>query len=127
MEKISKEEFENIEVPEEYKEKKVKPLTEEEFKSLLNDFDKPVEVMKANALKMKLFLDLRMEEELSELGYLSEFTRKWLKDYNDLLKEIQKAMFGDKSTLTHEHAVSHATIANRIRKAKRVIDLDDDS
>jgi len=119
MDVIDKDEFENIEVPKKKESDVPEDMTEEKFRRLLDCMNKPAEEMKQSAIRIKIFLDVQIKKDMETKGFLTDFTRRWMKDYNDLLKELQKALYGDKSTNLHLHAVSHSTIASKMRKHKK--------
>ena len=91
-------------------------MTEEEYTTAMNDLSKPVEIQKHIATKISLFLNHYIDKELREKGKLSEFTRRWVNDYNKHLDMIHKNLYGDKSFNLHLHKVTHAHIANEMRK-----------
>ena len=91
-------------------------LTEDDLKAAELSMDEPVKNQQKLASRIKLYLDHSMQKELLEDGYLSDYTRRWVKQYNDLLDSIQKALYGDKSTHLHLHKVTHAHIAANIKK-----------
>jgi len=91
-------------------------LSEDDFDRMLKAMGNPVEAQKEVAVKIKAFLDHRMSQELSEKGFLSDHTRRWVRDYNVILENIQKALFGDKSVNLHLHKVTHSQIAAKIRE-----------
>jgi len=91
-------------------------LSQEEFNRMLLIMSNPVDAQKEMAVKLKHYLDKKIEVEMRE-GYLSEFTRKWVKEYNDMLDKIQKSLHGEKSVNLHLHKVTHSQIQAKIRKA----------
>jgi len=127
MEVINKDEFDKAEeLPEIEKNKEsVEIVSEAEFTMMLSDMDKPVEELKRAALNMKLFLDKRIKTEMEENGFLSDFVRRWMKDYTDCLEKIQKAVYGDKNVSLHLHSVTHSNIASKMRKYKQVKEKND--
>jgi len=70
-------------------------------------------------------LDFQIDTELKKRGFLSDFTRRWVKEYNEILDRIQKSLYGDKSISLHYHKVSHAAIAAKVRKYKEVSDKEE--
>jgi len=92
----------------------------EELKKLIEDMNQPVEKMKELAAKLKNYIDFKIMQEQTAKGTISDFTRKWIKEYNDLLDRIQKAMYGEKSTSINIHKVSHADISSMIRQYSNV-------
>ena len=118
MDKISQKEFDEAAALEpEKKESKVKKLTESEFNNLLDQMQNPVLAQQQLAVSIKNFLDERIEEEMSEKGFLSDHTRRWVESYNNILEKIQKALHGDKSVNLHLHKVSHSDISTKIRES----------
>jgi hypothetical protein len=118
VEIVGKEEFDKVEAV------SVQPklssdglvVGDEEFKVLLEKMQSPVEAQKEMAAKIKFFLDKRIEKEMGEKGYLSDFLRRWVKDYNEILDRIQKSLYGDKSVNLHLFKVSNSDVAAKIRK-----------
>lgn len=94
-------------------------LNPEQFQALLHKMANPVEAQKELAVQIKNFLDKRMSEEMSKKGYLSDFTRRWVGEYNNILEKIQKALYGDKNVSLHLHKVTHSQIAAKIRKRNK--------
>lgn len=113
MDLIKEDEFKKAsEVEEPEEESDVK---EENFEKLLAEMENPVMEQKKLAVKLKKFLDKRIEEEMKK-GNLTENTRKWVESYNDILEKIQKALHGEKSVSLQIHGVSHSDIAQKIRE-----------
>jgi len=98
-------------------------IKEAEITGNLELFDKPVEMQKELASKIKSFVDNKIAAELKETGFLTDFTRRWVKDYNEILDKLHKNIYGDKSLNLHLHKVSHAQIRGMINKYK---DLEED-
>lgn len=129
MEKISKNELDKappikeVEVKPEFKE-----LSPEEFEANLKKLDNPVDLQKEIAVKLKHFLDCQIAKETRENGVLSDYIRRWVKDYNDVLDKIQKSLHGDTKINLHFGKVTHAHIAAKIRKYKNVtpVEVDDE-
>jgi hypothetical protein len=116
MKKVTEDDFNKAGKMEVEEEKKEEP-SDENIEELLAEMENPVLAQKKLAIKIKKFLDKRMESEMtSERGILSENTRKWADTYNNLLEKIQKAIHGDKSVVLNLHKVSHGDIAAKIRK-----------
>ncbi len=88
----------------------------EEFGKLVKNMNHPLEAQKELAARVKTFLDFQTERELAEKGVLTDFTRRWIKTYADLLDAIHKNAFGEKKVNLHLHKVSHGDIANKIRQ-----------
>lgn len=88
----------------------------EEFEKLLAELENPVNAQKQMAVKIKYFLDMRMEKEMNEKGVLSDHTRRWFESYTGLIDKIQKALYGEKSVNLHIHKVTPSQIAARMRQ-----------
>jgi hypothetical protein len=116
MDIITEEEVESVkgEIVEENKQKT--EIVEKNFGEVLEKMSNPVDFQKDLATKMKQFLDRKMESEMADLGFLSETTRKWVVDYNNVLNMLHKNIHGDKSTQLNLHLVGHSSIAAKIRK-----------
>jgi len=95
-------------------------MREEELKAIITKLEQPVEIQKDLAARLKLFLDRRMKEEMQKKGFLSDFTRRWVSEYNDLLDRIHKNLYGEKSINLHIGKVTHAHIASLMRDFKDV-------
>lgn len=93
-----------------------KEITEENFQEMLKDMQNPVSSQKEIAVKVKLFLDKRIKDELEKNGVLGDNTRKWIETYTSLLEKLQRAIHGDKSLNLHVHKVSHGEIAAKMRE-----------
>lgn len=98
-------------------------LSDKDFNVLLDSMSKPVNAQKQLAVQIKCFLDFRIKNEMSAKGLLSDHTRRWVESYNNILTDIHKELYGDKSVNLHLHKVSHSHIMSKIRKAK----TDDDN
>jgi hypothetical protein len=96
---------------------KFEGLTEEKFNLILQEMQNPVMAQQRLAAQVKNFLDKRINTEMSDNGYLSDGTRRWVESYNNILEKIQKALHGDKSVSLHLHKVSHSDIAAKMREA----------
>ena len=97
----------------------VEPVTEEEFSTLLKKMENPVDCQKEVAVRVKLFLDHQINTEMKEKGVLSESTRRWVNQFNNICETIQKALYGDKSVNLHVVKVTHSDIAKNIRKYRK--------
>jgi len=99
---------------------KVAEITEEQFNQMLEDMNNPVQAQQRLAVQVKTFLDHRIKQEMSEKGFLSDHTRRWVEAYNVILEKIQKALYGDKSVSLNfnVHKITHSQIAAKIRKAE---------
>jgi len=130
MDIIKADELENLEKYPEIPKKK-KPvaheswdsLSDEEFNKILESLKNPVEVQKEVAAKIKVFLDKRIEDELSENRSLSESTRKWTNNLNSILSEIQRNLYGEKNLNLHV-GISHSQIAQKIREHSQYTDTE---
>ena len=122
IQKISKEEFDNTKLTaKEMKSVQTSPLlTEKDVEAIKKSLDQPVEIQKQLAAKLKLFIDYKMEKELKEWGYLSDNLRKWVTTYNEMLDQIQKSLYGQKSQHLHLHKVSHSVISAEMRKYRKI-------
>jgi len=98
------------------KRKEEKEITVEDFEKLLKDMQNPVNAQKEIAVKVKLFLDKRIKDEIDKNGVLGDNTRKWIETYTSLLEKLQRAIYGDKSLNLHVHAVTHGDIAAKMRE-----------
>ena len=122
MEKIGREELESIENLDQELDKPIKSIYEikdEEFNSLMEQMKNPVNIQREFAAKIKIFLDKAIREDMETKGFLSDFTRRWMKDFNDMCDKIQKSLHGDKHLHLHGN-ISHADIMNKARKYKKV-------
>ncbi len=120
MQIIKKEDFDNAE-----KLPKIKRWGDEnppigidatEIESMINILQNPVELQKDLAAKVHIALRNKMQSEINEFGSLSESTRRWIKQYNDMLDSLQKNIHGDKSVSLHLHKISHSAIAKHVRE-----------
>ena len=91
-------------------------LSKSELATLVKMHDKPLESQKELAAKIKHYIDIEMAKELEKNGYLSEYLRRWVDVYNNMLDGLHKKMFGDKSVSLHLHKISHADVAAEMRK-----------
>jgi len=78
-------------------------LSEKEVNIIIKKLEQPVDLQKELAAKLKLYIDQRMNKELAEKGYLSDFVRRWISEYNELLDRIQKNLYGDKSAMMRKY------------------------
>jgi len=99
---------------------KIPILTLEEIEELKTAMEKPVERQKELAVKIKLFLDIQIEKEFRKNGFLSDYTLRWVREYNELLDRIEKNLHGEKSISLHLHKVTHAHIGDLIRQYKNI-------
>ena len=96
-----------------------KVVTDEEFKQMLMAMENPVDAQKELAVQIKIFLDKRIAKEYKEKGILSDYTRRWVESYNNILEKIQRALHGDKSVNLHLHKVTHSQVALKMREMKK--------
>ena len=123
METVDEKTFNDIVIPEESGDLapgKMALMTKDDLKDLVKSHEHPVERQKELAAKLKFYIDARMALEFKD-GIITDHTRRWVKLYNNLLENIQKAIYGDKTHHLHEHRVSHATIAMQMRKYDDII------
>lgn len=116
MEEISHEQLEKAMAMAPKRKEKEKEITETDFKKLLKDMQNPVNSQKEIAVKVKLFLDKRIKDEMDKNGVLGDNTRKWIETYTTLLEKLQRAIHGDKSLSLHVHQVTHGEIAAKMRE-----------
>lgn len=116
MEEISREQLEEAMKIVPVKLKEEKEITEGEFKEMLKDMQNPVNSQKEIAVKVKVFLDKRIKDEMDKNGVLGDNTRKWIETYTTLLEKLQRAIHGDKSLNLHVHQVTHGEIAAKMRE-----------
>lgn len=93
-----------------------KEITEDEFQNMLEDMQNPVNSQKEIAVKVKLFLDKRIKDEMTKNSVLGDNTRKWIETYTTLLEKLQRAIHGDKSLNLHVHQITHGEIAAKMRE-----------
>ncbi len=123
MDKISQKQFDKAAALHPDKiEDETKELTESEFARLHEEMQNPVQAQQHLAVKIKSFLDKRINDEMRDKGFLSDHTRRWVESYNNILEKIQKALHGDKSVNLHLHKVSHSDISTKIRESVVVIE-----
>lgn len=125
MEQINEETYDNAEYLPMVKKSNnsLNSLTTEQFNIYLEEMKIPSDSQREIAVKIKNFLDQRIEIEMTEKGFLSDHTRRWVETYNSILEKIQKALYGDKSFSVNKHIISHGDIGAEIRKAGKVIDV----
>jgi hypothetical protein len=116
MEEISREKFEEAMKIAPIKINEEKEITEEDFSAMLKQMQNPVNSQKEIAVKVKLFLDKRIKDEMEKNGVLGDNTRKWIETYTTLLEKLQRAIHGDKSLNLHVHQVTHGDIAAKMRE-----------
>jgi len=122
MDMISKKDYDDVEVKDD-KEGPVQKryLTEKELDTLIKKLNTPIDFQKRMAAKLYSFIESRMDEEMSEKGFLSNFTRLWIREYNDLVNNLQRNIYGDKSVSINLHKISHSHIASFIREHEDVV------
>lgn len=116
MEVIDKEKF-NRTKPLKEKKTKDNKISDKEFAELLEQMQNPIKAQQHLAVQVKSFLDKRINSEMNNQGFLSDNTRKWVKQFNEILDSIQKSLYGDKSTTINVHKVTHSAIATKMREA----------
>ncbi len=92
--------------------KNKKQINLQELKDSMN---MPLDVQKELAAKLKLYVDVKLEEEWKDKGYITESTRKWVEVLNNLLDKMHKEMYGDKHTNMNVHIVTHSDISTKLR------------
>ena len=117
MKEISQEEVDKAMAIAPNRKEEEKEITVEDFEKLLTDMQNPVNAQKDIAVKVKLFIDKRIKDEMEQKGVLGDNTRKWIETYNSLLEKLQRAIYGDKSLNLHVHQVTHGEIAAKMREA----------
>jgi hypothetical protein len=98
----------------------INDLSDSEFSAMLKKLENPVDSQKELAIQVKVFLDAQIKKELADPGYLSDYTRRWISEYNDILDRIQKNTHGSLNVDLHIHSVSHSMIAAKVRKYKDI-------
>lgn len=116
MEEISNEQLEKAMEMAPIRIKEDKEITEEDFTKMLKDMQNPVNSQKEIAVKIKIFLDKRIRDEMDKNGVLGDNTRKWIETYTSLLEKLQRAIHGDKSLNLHVHEITHGDIAAKMRE-----------
>lgn len=123
MEEITEKEYDNIAAlnPARLMENE-EEISAEDFKIMLEEMKNPVSAQQRIAVQIKIFLDKRIKAESEENGFLSDHTRRWVESYNNILREIQKSLYGDKSVNLHVHKISHGEIAAKMRESIIILD-----
>lgn len=123
MEEISKDDYDKAEkmAPTMKEESKLKMPDKEKFEEMMEEMQNPIKAQKEMAVKIKIFLDHRIDKEMKEKGELTQGTRHWIESYNKILDKLQSAIHGDKSINLHIHKVSHSDIQNKIRESTEEI------
>ena len=117
MEEITEKEFEQAKAMVPKIEDEDREISEAEIKAMLEEMENPVKAQQHLAIQIKIALDVRIKKEMKKDGYLSEYTRRWVESYNNILDKIQKSLHGDKSINLHLHKVSHSDISTKIRES----------
>lgn len=91
-------------------------ISEAEFKAMMDELQNPLKAQKELAVKVKIFLDERVIEEMERKGTLSDSTRRWMESFNSMLEKLQRSISGDKTANTNLSKISHQDIANKIRE-----------
>ena len=71
-------------------------VTQEDFDKMIIDMENPVNSQKEIAVKVKIFLEKRINKEMEQKGVLGDNTRKWIETYTNLLEKLKRAINGDK-------------------------------
>lgn len=128
MERITKEQFDLIEKKAVTVSAKTELpeyiITDEDFeKSLVVLKSNPVEMQQQLAAKIKVFLDQRMAAEMRTGLGLTKDTRDWIKEFNIIVDNIQKTLYGEKKVNLHLHAgtVTHQHISQKMRQHRKDI------
>lgn len=116
MEEVSREQLEEAMKIAPIRIEEENEVTEEGFSKMLKDMQNPVNSQKEIAVKVKVFLDKRIKDEMEKNGVLGDNTRKWIETYTTLLEKLQRAIHGDKSLNLHVHQVTHGEIAAKMRE-----------
>lgn len=98
-----------------------KQISEQDFSEMLKDMQNPVNSQKEIAVKVKMFLDKRIKDEMAKNGVLGDNTRRWIETYISLLEKLQRAIYGDKTLNLHVHKVTHGEIAAKMRESVFII------
>ena len=122
MEEISREELDKAMSIAPERTEPEKEVTQVDFDGMLKDMQNPVNSQKEIAVKVKMFLDKRIKDEIDKNGVLGDNTRKWIETYTSLLEKLQRAIHGDKTLNLHVHQVTHGDIAAKMREAVIVIE-----
>ena len=122
MKEISQAEVDNAMALAPKRKEKEKEISVEDFEKLLTDMQNPVNAQKDIAVKVKLFIDKRIKDEMEQKGVLGDNTRKWIETYTTLLDRLQKAIHGDKTLNLHVHQITHGEIAAKMRESVIVLD-----
>jgi len=118
MSDISRDEFEKAMKIAPERKNEDKEISTEDLDQMLKDMDNPVKSQKEIAVKIKLFLHKRIEDEMDKNGVLGDNTRRWIETYTGLLEKLQRAIHGDKSLNLHVHQITHGEIAAKMRESK---------
>lgn len=90
-------------------------LTEAEEEVILKKLDHPVQLQQEIATKLHGHILYAIGNDTLNNGFLTESTRKWVTEYNELLDRIHKNLHGEKSVNFHLHKFSHTDLAAQIR------------
>lgn len=83
---------------------------------LINDMSEPIKAQKVLASQVRYWLERQMETDVKEFGRLTNNTRQWIETYNNILNNLQKNQFGDKSVNLDVRMITHSDIGELIRK-----------
>ena len=119
MERISKDDLEKAKdmAPTMKNDAMIEMPDEKKFEEMMTEMQNPVKAQKEIAVKIKIFLDHKIEQEMKTKGELTQGTRHWIESYNKILDKLQSAIHGDKSLNLHVHRVTHSDISNKIEES----------
>lgn len=88
---------------------------EEEVAKVVQALNAPLELQKELAAKVKFYLDAKIRLEMSELQGITNNTKSWMRFYNEMLTDINKAINGDRHVNLNVNAITHADISALMR------------
>lgn len=94
---------------------------EDEWNKLLKEMETPLNAQRELATKMKIFVDEQIEADIKGYNKITESTRKFIQDYNNMLSNLHKNTFGDKTSV--DINISNSMIASKIRQASKIVDI----
>lgn len=118
MDVIDKTEFErSVEKVKNSPEYAVRELVPAEVMGRLVDLmDSPTQAQRILAAQISFWLEKQMEDDIKENGRLSAGTRQWVETYNAVLANLHSNLHGSKSMNINLTGITHADIAEVIRK-----------
>lgn len=119
MDIISEEDLESVEMEIVEEKKHEVEVLSKDFDIILSKMSDPIDFQKQLATQLKQMIDKRVKLESEDGAVLSETTRRWMVDYNNILNTLHKNIHGDKSTHLNVNVVAHSDIASKIRKFKK--------